>query len=70
MTDPLTALTVTEARDGLAAGLAGVAALAGAAYWWRHGRLGGARSPGSVGDEEARAAGHRSLASGSNRKMR
>lgn len=51
-------------------GLAGVAALAGAAYWWRQGRLSGARSPGSLGDQEARAAGHRSLASGSNRKMR
>ncbi len=59
------------AGTGLAwLGLAGVAALAGAAYWWRQGRLGGARSPGSAGDEEARAARHRSLASGSNRKMR
>ncbi len=51
-------------------GLAGVAALAGAAYWWRQGRFAGARSPGSVRDQEARAAGRRSLASGSNRKLR
>ena len=51
-------------------GLAGLAALAGAAYWWRQGRLSDARSPASIPDEEGRAAGHRSLASGSNRKLR
>lgn len=51
-------------------GLAGLAALAGGAYWWRQGRLGATRSPGNLSDEEARAAGGHSLASGSIRKMR